>query len=169
MLKMSVNTKPEHIEIERKFLVKGDFTPFVSKSYEIIQAYIVATKEKTVRVRVLADNAFLTIKGEANENGFSRFEWEKKISVDEAKLLLQLCEKPYIKKIRNEVIFDGKVFEIDVFADENEGLVMAELELASEDEKFNKPNWLGEEVTQDKRYYNAYLSENPYKSWNDNV
>ncbi len=157
--------KPKHIEIERKFLVKGDFIPYVSKSYEIKQGYMLASPEKTVRVRVKGDKGYLTIKGKTNENGFSRFEWEKEISTTDAELLLALCDENTISKTRYEVLFEGKVFEIDRFYGVNEGLLLAELELESEDEPFATPDWLGQEVTHDYRYYNSYLSKNPFTRW----
>lgn len=157
--------KPKHIEIERKFLVKGDFMPYVSKSFEIKQGYMLASPEKTVRVRVKGDKGYLTIKGKTNENGFSRFEWEKEILVADAELLLELCDENTISKIRYEVLFEGKIFEIDRFYGANEGLLLAELELESEDEPFATPDWLGQEVTHDYRYYNSYLSKNPFTRW----
>lgn len=155
----------KHIEIERKFLVKGDFKTFASKSYRIAQGYLCADGVRTVRVRTKGEKGYLTIKGAANENGFSRFEWEKEITLDDALQLLELCEAGVIDKTRYEVVFEGKTFEIDEFHGENEGLLMAELELESENEPYAKPGWLGDEVTQDKRYYNSYISKNPYKKW----
>ncbi len=160
-----MSEKQSLFEIERKFLVKADFTPFVSRSYTIIQAYILASKEKAVRIRILADKAFITIKAKLELTEFSQFEWEKEIPVNEAKQLLQLCEKPYIEKERHEVDYRGKTFEVDVFGGDNKGLILAEIELSSENESFEKPDWLGEEVTGDKRYYNAYLAKKPFKEW----
>jgi len=107
----------------------------------------------------------LTIKGATNESGLSRFEWEKEIPVDEASALLQLCEKGVIDKTRFEVKMGNHIFEVDEFYGENEGLIVAEIELKSETESFEKPNWLSKEVTNDVRYYNSYLSKNPYKKW----
>ena len=135
------------------------------KSYRITQGYLCADATRTVRIRTKGDKGFITIKGATNENGFSRFEWEKEIAVEDALRLLELCEAGVIDKIRYEVIFEGKTFEVDEFHGENRGLLIAELELESEDETFSKPAWLGEEVTGDKRYYNAYISKHPYKSW----
>ncbi|MGC3976890.1 MAG: CYTH domain-containing protein [Paludibacteraceae bacterium] len=155
----------KHIEIERKFLVNGEFKHLSSGNYRITQGYLCADGKRTVRVRSKGEKAFLTIKGEVNENGFSRFEWEKEISLNDAKELLELCDAGIIDKTRYEVIFAGKTFEIDVFHNENEGLLIAELELESENEIFLKPDWLGEEVTYDKRYYNSYISKHPYKNW----
>jgi len=159
-------TTSNNTEIERKFLVKSDFMPFVSKTYRIVQGYI-SSYPSTVRIRIKSEKGFITIKGKTNQAGLSRFEWEKEISLTDAEQLLQLCEKGIIDKTRHEVIFDGKTFEVDVFHGENEGLVMAELELENEDEVFAKPDWLGDEVTGDKRYYNSYLSQNSYKNWGD--
>ncbi len=153
------------IEIERKFLVKGDFLPFVSKKHEIKQGYLCNEIKRTVRVRTKAEKGFITIKGEANENGFSRFEWEKEIPLQEAESLLELCDNNLISKTRHEVVFKGKRFEIDVFYGQNKGLVLAELELEKEDEKFELPNWIGKEVTGDVHYYNAYLFNNPFQTW----
>ena len=156
-----------NIEIERKFLVKGDFKPFVSGYYRITQGYLCAMPDRTVRIRIKGNKGFITIKGKSDENGLSRFEWEKEITTDDAVQLLRLCDVGVIDKIRYEVEFEGKTFEVDVFEGENEGLVLAELELMSEDELFAKPVWLGDEVTGDKRYYNSYLSQHPITIWNE--
>ncbi|MFM2369337.1 MAG: hypothetical protein RL619_1637 [Bacteroidota bacterium] len=154
------------IEIERKFLVKNDsFKTAAFTQNHIAQGYLSSVPERTVRVRIKGEKGFLTIKGISNESGLSRFEWEKEISVEEAKKLLLLCEKGVIDKTRFEVKSGNHVYEIDVFYGDNEGLIIAEIELDSETETFEKPNWLGEEVTHDKRYYNSYLSNNPYKNW----
>ena len=156
-----------NIEIERKFLVKGDFKPFVSGYYRITQGYLCAMPDRTVRIRIKGNKGFITIKGKSDENGLSRFEWEKEITTDDAVQLLRFCDVGVIDKIRYEVEFEGKTFEVDVFEGENEGLVLAELELMSEDELFAKPVWLGDEVTGDKRYYNSYLSQHPFTIWNE--
>ncbi|MFV5694332.1 CYTH domain-containing protein [Flavobacterium sp. LB3P122] len=154
------------IEIERKFLIKNDsFKTTAFLQNHIAQGYLSSVPERTVRVRLKGENGFLTIKGISNESGLSRFEWEKEIPVDEAKELLKLCEKGAIDKTRFEVKIGNHVFEIDEFYGENEGLTIAEIELSSETETFEKPSWLGAEVTHDKRYYNSYLSNNPYKNW----
>lgn len=154
------------IEIERKFLVTSEaFKKEAFAQNRIAQGYLSAVPERTVRVRIKGDKGFLTIKGASNASGLTRFEWEKEIPVDEAAALLKLCEKGVIDKIRFEVKMGNHVFEIDEFYGDNEGLVMAEIELKSETEIFEKPNWLGEEVTRDNRYYNSYLSKNPYKNW----
>ncbi|WP_445711819.1 CYTH domain-containing protein [Flavobacterium sp.] len=154
------------IEIERKFLVKSNaFLKDAIKSNRIVQGYLSSNPERTVRIRIKGSYGYLTIKGMSNTSGMSRMEWEKEISIEDAEELLLLCEKGTIDKIRHEVIVGTHVFEVDVFNLENEGLIIAEVELSSEDEKFEKPKWLGDEVTQDKRYYNSYLSKNPYKNW----
>jgi CYTH domain-containing protein len=114
-----------------------------------------------VRVRAKGELGYLTIKGKTNENGFSRFEWEKEISLSDAEQLLELCDKFIIFKTRYEVPYKGKTFEIDVFHGLHEGLVIAELELQAENESYEKPDWLGKEVTGDVRYYNAWLSKRP--------
>jgi len=120
---------------------------------------------RTVRIRIKGNKGFLTIKGASNESGLSRFEWEKEIPVEEALALLKLCEKGVIDKTRFEVKTGNHIYEIDEFYGENQGLIMAEIELKSETEFFEKPTWLGEEVTNDNRYYNSYLSKNPYQNW----
>lgn len=154
------------IEIERKFLVKDDsFKREAFTENHIAQGYLSSIPERTVRVRIKGNKGFLTIKGISNESGLSRFEWEKEVPVEEAKNLLLLCEKGVIDKTRFEVKSGNHVYEIDVFHGENEGLVIAEIELNSESETFEKPSWLSNEVTNDKRYYNSYLSNNPYKNW----
>lgn len=154
------------VEIERKFLVSNrNFISESSENFRIVQGYLNSNPERTVRVRIKGNKGFLTIKGKGNESGMSRFEWEKEIAVSEAEALLQLCEKGVIDKIRYEVPMGKHTYEVDVFFGENEGLIVAEIELQSENEDFEKPNWLGKEVTSDERYYNAYLSNHPFKSW----
>lgn len=153
-------------EIERKFLVTSeDFKTLAFTQNRIVQGYLNSDPERTVRVRIKGTKGFLTIKGKGNETGTTRLEWEKEITVPEAELLLPLCEKGVIDKIRYEVNVGKHVYEVDVFSGENDGLVVAEIELTSEDEIFEKPEWLGKEVTGDIRYYNAYLSNNPFKNW----
>lgn len=154
------------IEIERKYLVTS--SDFISQSVcksEIAQGYISSHPERTVRVRIKGNKGFLTIKGIGNETGASRFEWEKEIAIEEAKALLKLCEKGVIEKTRYEVPAGKHTVEIDVFHGENSGLIIAEIELENEFETIVKPNWLGNEVTNDERYYNSYISQNPYKNW----
>ena len=153
-------------EIERKFLVKGDFKSLVVKETRIIQGYLSSVPERTVRVRVKGEKGFLTIKGIGSASGASRFEWEKEIPTSEANDLLELCEPGTIDKTRYIVPADGDLkFEVDEFYGENEGLTVAEIELPSEDAAFTKPEWLGEEVTGDAKYYNSMLMKNPYKNW----
>ncbi|MBP8156641.1 MAG: CYTH domain-containing protein [Leadbetterella sp.] len=154
------------IEIERKFLVNSNaFKTEAFTQNRIAQGYLSSVPGRTVRVRIKGNKGFLTIKGASNESGLSRFEWEKEIPVDEAKELLKLCEKGIIDKTRFEVKIGNHTFEIDEFYGENEGLIIAEIELKSETETFEKPSWLGIEVTNDKRYYNSYLSQNPFMKW----
>ena len=154
------------VEIERKFLVTNrDFISESSENFRIVQGYLNSNPERTVRVRIKGDKGFLTIKGKGNDSGMSRFEWEKEIAIDEAQSLLKLCESGVIEKTRYEVMSGKHTIEIDVFHGDNDGLVMAEIELEDENESILKPNWLGEEVTNDQRYYNAYLSQNPFKNW----
>ncbi len=154
------------IEIERKFLTNSDaFKAAAFVQNRVVQGYLSSIPERTVRVRIKGNKGFLTIKGAANESGLSRFEWEKEIPVGEAEKLLLICEKGIIEKIRFEVKVGNHIFEIDEFYGENKGLIIAEVELDSETETFEKPEWIGEEVTNDKRYYNAYLSSHPYTKW----
>lgn len=154
------------VEIERKFLVNSnEYLKSFTKQNRIVQGYLSSDPKRTVRIRLKGQNGYLTIKGESNESGLTRFEWEKEISYSDAENLLRLCEKGVIDKIRYEVIVGVHVYEVDVFAKENEGLVIAEIELSSEEETFEKPNWLGKEVTGDERYYNSYLSKTPFKNW----
>lgn len=152
-------------EIERKFLVAGDFRPFVRKAIRITQGYLSSAPERTVRVRTKGEKGFITIKGKASESGVSRFEWEKEIPVDEVRELLKICEPGVIDKTRYLVDVGNHTFEVDEFYGDNEGLTVAEVELGSEDEAFEKPSWLGEEVTGDVKYYNSMLMKNPYKNW----
>lgn len=154
------------IEIERKFLVlSDDFMAEAFSQKRIVQAYLSSNPERTVRIRIKEDRAFLTIKGKGNPSGTTRLEWETEISVPDAEQLLLICEEGIIDKIRYEVKAGLHTFEVDVFAGENEGLIMAEIELQSENETFEKPFWLGREVTNDERYYNAYLSKKPFTKW----
>jgi len=155
-----------HIETERKFLVKdSSFKQLAVKAYRIKQGYIAHDGGNTVRVRIRDAQGFLTIKG-PSMNGISRFEWEREIPLQEAEELFLLCRGGAIDKTRYLVpCSSGRYFEVDEFYGDNEGLVMAEIELERPDEPFDRPAWLGEEVTGDKRYYNSYLLLRPYKSW----
>lgn len=152
-------------EIERKFLVDGDFKNEAFKETRITQGYLSSVPERTVRVRVKGDKGFITIKGIGDETGASRYEWEKEIPVDEVKELLKICEPGVIDKTRYLVKHGDHTYEVDEFYGDNEGLVIAEVELESADESFQKPQWLGEEVTGDVRYYNSMLMKTPYKEW----
>lgn len=150
------------LEIERKFLVCGDFSAGITQSDHIVQGYLCSDKERTVRVRLRGGRGYITVKGPTD--GLSRFEWEREIPGELAGEMLELCSG-VIDKTRNIVPFGGHVFEVDVFHGDNEGLVMAEVELSSEDETFEKPSWLGEEVSFDRRYYNSQLLRHPFKTW----
>jgi adenylate cyclase len=153
-------------EIERKFLVKNDdYKNCDHKSQRIVQGYLSSVPERAVRVRIKGDKGFLTIKGIGNESGMSRYEWEKEISVEDAKDLLKICEPGVIDKTRHFVQYKGYTYEIDEFHGDNKGLTVAEIELESEEDIFEKPDWLGEEVTGDVKYYNSMLMKNPYKNW----
>lgn len=154
------------VEIERKFLVLSD--DFIQEAFSqkrIVQAYLNSDPERTVRVRIKGDKGYITIKGKSHSNGTTRLEWEREISLADAEALLTICESGTIDKIRYEINVAQHLFEVDVFSGDNQGLMMAEIELQSEDETFVKPHWLGQEVTQDERYYNAYLSKKPFKDW----
>ncbi len=153
------------LEIERKFLVSGDFKKDAYTHQEIVQGYLSSVAERTVRVRIKGEKAYLTVKGESSSSGVSRFEWEKEISTSDARELLTLCEPGIIDKIRYLVKMGSHVFEVDEFHGENEGLIVAEIELQNESEPFEKPEWLSIEVTGDIRYYNSSLIKNPYKNW----
>ncbi|ADF50645.1 conserved hypothetical protein [Zunongwangia profunda SM-A87] len=154
------------VEIERKFLVKNeDFKAEFYQKNRITQGFLNTDPLRTVRIRIKDETAFLTVKGKNNEAGLSRFEWEKEIDKTEAEALLKLCEPGMIDKARFLVKSASHIFEVDEFYGENEGLIVAEVELASETENFEKPKWLGQEVTGDPKYYNSQLSKNPYKSW----
>lgn len=150
------------IEIERKFLVAGtawrDATGVLFS-----QGYLNRDKERTVRVRIAGEKAFLTIKGLTK--GASRAEYEYEIPVADGEQLLKLCEKPIIEKVRRIVSHDGATWEVDEFLGENAGLVVAEIELQSEDQAFTQPEWLGEEVTHDSRYFNSSLANHPFSRW----
>ncbi len=154
-------------EIERKFLIPSiePVKEMAFRNTRIVQGYLNSAPERTVRVRIKGEKGFLTIKGRSNESGLSRFEWEKEIPLSEAEVLLKLCEPGSIEKVRYEVKVKNHIFEVDEFFGDNEGLLLAEVELSSEDEEFEKPSWLGKEVTGNKMYYNSYLSKFPYQEW----
>ena len=154
------------VEIERKFLVKNN--DFKSESYSkkhIKQGYLNSDKNRTVRIRIADEKAFLTIKGISNSSGTSRFEWEKEIEKSEAEQLLKLCEPSIIEKTRYLINVGDHTFEVDEFYGDNQGLIIAEIELTSEDENFTKPSWLAKEVTGNLKFYNSSISKNPYKNW----
>lgn len=152
-------------EIERKFLVDGEYKSKAYASSRIVQGYICSARGRTVRIRIRDDKGYLTIKGPADASGISRYEWEKEIPLDEARDLMKICEPDAIDKTRYLVRSGRHVFEVDEFYGENEGLVIAEVELSSPDEPFEKPDFIGQEVTGDARYYNAQLMRHPYKDW----
>ncbi|MGJ8673802.1 CYTH domain-containing protein [Rubritalea sp.] len=150
-------------EIERKFLVTSDDWKADAKPTHIVQGYLSSDPDRTVRVRIHNDKAFLTIKGRAS--GISRTEVEFNISIDHARELLPLCLTPPIEKTRHLLVIDSHTWEIDEFHGSNQGLIVAEIELSSENEAFEKPLWVGAEVSHDFRYANSHLSENPYSGW----
>ncbi len=152
-------------EIERKFLVTGPFSDEAASHQRIVQGYLSSAPERSVRVRIMGSKGFLTIKGMGNTSGASRYEWEREIPVAEAEELLRICEPGVIDKVRHLVPVSGHTFEVDEFHGENEGLVVAELELANEADSFVLPDWLGAEVTGDARYYNSMLMREPYRRW----
>jgi len=152
-------------EIERKFLVRGPFQAHAVRRTRIVQGYLSSVPERTVRVRIKGEKGYLTVKGIGGASGAARFEWEREIPVAEADQLLGLCEPGVIDKVRFEVPAGGHTFEVDEFHGDNAGLVVAEVELAAEDEAFLRPDWLGAEVTGDTRYYNAMLMKHPYTRW----
>ena len=154
-------------EIEKKFLVKGDFKAEAFKAIRITQGYLSSVPERTVRIRVKGEKGYITIKGLGNASGAARFEWEKEIPIEDAKALLDLAEPGIIDKTRYLVknTDEKHVWEVDEFYGDNDGLIVAEVELADENEPFDKPEWLGEEVTGDPKYFNSMLMKNPYKNW----
>lgn len=152
-------------EIERKFLVTGEFQSRAYAATHVAQGYLCSSPERCVRVRLRDGKGYLTIKGASNASGTSRYEWEREIPQEEARELLKLCEPGLIDKTRYLIRHGQHIIEVDEFHGDNEGLVMAEVELGSEDEPFDPPAFLGREVTGDVRYYNAYLARHPYTTW----
>ncbi|MDP2089286.1 MAG: CYTH domain-containing protein [Flavobacteriaceae bacterium] len=153
-------------EIERKFLViNSSFKEDFFKKTYIKQGFLNSDKNRTVRVRITDNHGFITVKGVSDQNGTTRFEWEKEIDLKEASQLFSLCEDGIIEKDRFYINVGNHIFEVDVFLGDNLGLVIAEIELKNENDFFEKPNWIGEEVTGDVKYYNSVLSKNPYKNW----
>ena len=153
-------------EIERKFLVVGEYKELAHSSKYMVQGYL-ASGRRTVRVRISDDSAWLTIKGPSKDGGLSRFEWEKPIEPKEALELLTLAEGSLIEKRRYYIDYEGHTFEVDEFCGDNEGLVIAEVELQSTDEEFAHPSWLGREVTGERRFYNSHLRIHPYNEWSE--
>ena len=153
-------------EIERKFLVNGDYKSKSFKAYPIKQGYLSLSGTSVVRVRIRGEKGFITVKSSVAEGSLTRNEWEYEIPVLDAEEMLGLCKEGMIDKTRYLVKVGNHLFEVDEFYGENEGLLIAEVELESEDEKFEIPEWLGEEVTGNVRYYNSFLSIHPYKKWN---
>lgn len=153
-------------EIERKFLVKGAYKKFATKQYAIVQGFLSTKPKRTIRVRINDEKAYLTIKGLGNKSGTTRFEWEKEISVAEAEDLLKISKPKRIEKMRYIIPTNNNLFfEVDEFFGENEGLTIAEIELPSEETLFEKPKWLGKEVTGEVRYFNSMLLKNPFRKW----
>lgn len=154
-------------EIERKFLVTGDFSREADRAERIVQGYICSQPGRTVRIRIRGKEGFLTIKGPSTDDGLSRYEFERPVPLADAEALFKLCEPGAIEKVRNWVRVGTHTWEVDVFHGANEGLVLAEIELASPDEVFEKPDWIGKEVTGDRRYYNSTLTKRPYGEWHE--
>lgn len=156
----------EHLEIERKFLVTSSAYKIeaVSETH-MVQGFLNTHPERTVRVRIAGEKAFLTVKGMGNDSGTTRFEWETEIAVSEATNLIDLCEPVILEKVRYKIPIGAHEFEVDMFLGENKGLTIAEIELKHEDEPFEKPGWLGKEVTGKIKYYNSQLSITPYNQW----
>lgn len=153
-------------EIERKFLVNSlNFIAEAKQTQKIVQGYLNSNPERTVRIRIKDQKGFITIKGQGNNSGTTRFEWEKEIELKDAEALILLCESGVIDKTRYLIPMGNHTYEVDIFEGENKGLVMAEIELSHENEVFDKPVWLDEEVTNDERFYNAYLSKKPFTTW----
>lgn len=152
------------VEIERKFLVRDDRWKAMGQAVLLRQGYLSSQPDRIVRVRIEGSSAMMTIKGRSV--GFSRGEWEYPIPLEDAQVFLDtLCEKPIIEKYRSRIAYEGMVWEVDEFVGENAGLVVAEIELTSEDQLFSKPDWIGEDVTGDARYFNANLLRHPYSAW----
>jgi adenylate cyclase len=153
-------------EIEKKFLVINDsFKDAAVNQTRITQGYLSSVPERTVRVRIKGKSGYITIKGIGNDSGASRYEWEKEIPVSEVEELLKICEPGVIDKTRYEIKAGHHTFEVDEFYGENNGLVVAEVELQQEQDHFEKPSWLGEEVTGQTKYYNSMLMKNPFTKW----
>ena len=158
------------LEIERKFLVKNsNYKRLAYSSSRICQGYICSDRGRTVRVRIRDGRGYLTIKGPSDVSGLARYEFEKEISLEEAEQLMKICEPGSVEKMRYLVKSGKHTFEVDEFFGANNGLVLAEVELASEEEAYEKPDFIGKEVTGDRRYYNSQLLKNPFTSWDENT
>lgn len=153
------------MEIERKFLVKGEFKSQAYAQSRITQGYICSARGRTVRVRIGNQKGYLTIKGATNASGTTRYEWEKEIPLREAEELMLLCEPGAIDKTRYYVRSGSHIFEVDEFYGDNQGLVVAEVELSAEDEPFVKPDFIDKEVTGEAKYYNSQLMKHPFNTW----
>ena len=157
-------SKQDNIEIERKFLVKtSDFKNNAERCIHVVQGYLLKSPDCTIRVRLWDNQGFITVKSKSSDDGLSRHEWENEIPLEKAKSLLELCDGGRIDKIRYIVPFKDHTFEVDVFAGDHEGLILAEVELQSTDEVVEYPDWIGEEVTGDIRYYNSYLCDHAWR------
>lgn len=156
-------------EIERKFLVKNKYLADIIRSAKskerIIQGYLCTEPESSVRIRIKGDKGFISVKGEASQSGLSRLEWEMEIPYKDAFQMLELSKYNVISKIRHIVYFKEQLFEVDIFEGNNLGLIMAEIELSSEKDSVELPDWIHKEVTGDIRYYNSYLAKMPYSKW----
>mgnify|MGYP002662269387 CR=1 FL=1 len=154
------------IEIERKFLILSlEFKDIAFAKIRMAQGYLNSDPERSVRVRIADERGWLTVKGKGNDSGTTRFEWEKEIPMTDALALLELCENGVVEKFRYKVKIGSHIAEVDEFLGDNDGLVVAEIELKNENEYFQKPDWLGVEVTGNPKYYNAAISKNPFKNW----
>ncbi len=154
------------IEIERKFLVRSDAYKMQATAIDHIrQGFLNTDPHRTVRIRITGSDGYITVKGITDKSGLRRFEWERPIPFDEARKLLQLCEPTIVEKKRYNVPFGKHIYEVDEFQGANLGLIIAEIELTSEDETFEKPDWLANEVTGDIRYYNSQLTRQPFNTW----
>jgi CYTH domain-containing protein len=154
------------LEIERKYLVRSmEFKKYATAKKRIVQGFLNTHPERTVRVRISGDEAFITVKGKSSSKGLSRFEWEHRIPLDEGQALLHLCEQPLLEKYRYWVPAGPHLFEVDEFLGANNGLMVAEVELQLEDDDVTVPAWVEQEVTGQKKYYNSQLTKNPYSTW----
>ena len=151
------------VEIERKFLLNGDQWRALGQPLLLRQGYLSSTPARVVRVRIEGEQAFMTVKSKSV--GATRGEWEYPIPLLDANELLVLCEQPLVEKYRRKIEFAGNVWEVDEFLGANAGLVVAEIELSSENQQFERPEWIGAEVTHDARYFNSALARHPYSAW----